>query len=118
MRFTMGHRILDVMQPRPRAVGMRAYLMARWRRKQGVLDWSAWYINRIGHKPRTEHQRGWMPGKWRIDGMQAPRRVINPAVRYWPVTRICNEIRRRRRKQGAWPPPYLWAKRIRKVIDA
>lgn len=99
-----GHRIIDKLRPKRRAVGMRSYLMARWRRKEARCGL------KFGHKPRTEEQRGWMPGRWRLDGLQAPRRVINPAVRFIPQNRIYNEIVRA--KQGAYPPPYLWAKRI------
>lgn len=117
MKFVSGHqRILDRMKPKPRAVGLRFYFMARWRRINGKHRQYQW-ISRVGHKPK-KGQRGWMPGRWRIDGMQAPRRVIRPAVRYEAINRACAEIIKRRNKQKAWPQPYLWAKRIPKRPQA
>lgn len=111
MRFRNAHRIAEIMRPNLRWVGMRHYWRARWYRKH--RGWDAWFIGRLGHKPRSEAQRGWMPGRWRLDGMQAPRRVINPAVRFWTIHRLCNEIRERRNKQCAWPDPYPWQRRKR-----
>lgn len=109
MFFKNRHRIIDIMKPSVRWVGMRQYWRARWHRKH--FGWNAWRIGRIGHKPRSKEQRGWMPGRWRLNSLEAPRRVVNPAVRYQKINRLCNEIRARRRKQGAWPEPYPWAKR-------
>lgn len=108
VRLGLGpSRLLNKLTARPRVLGY--YLFARWKRLNGKHQ-DYLHISRLGHKPRTELQRGWMPGRWRLDGMRASRRVIEPAVRFMPQNRVHNEVIRRRRKQGAYPP-LPWEKK-------
>ena len=111
-RFVKGiPRLLDYLTPKPRVVGMRFYWMARWRmvRRLGN-DRSPSYVWKRRKSSRQE--RGWLPGRWRLGGLQAPRRVVNPDIRYEPINRLYSEVIKRRRKQGAYPSPYLWGKRF------
>lgn len=106
IRFHSGHtRILDMLRPHPIAVGMRSYLKARWRNKLRDKRYEIW-------QPKREGVRGWLPGKLRLAGMRPPRRVIDAAVPYQPITRQYNDIVRYRRRQEAYrfPPLYLWRK--------
>ncbi len=93
-----------MLRPRPLIVGgMLHYWKARWRRKH----WPG-YSRPSVHKKRKPWQRGWLPGRHCIDGMRAPRRVINPAVRYQPVTRQYNELLTRLWKQKAFRRRLPW----------
>lgn len=102
-----GRRIIDMLRPGRVIVGRRAYLFARWQRlrtpRPGLSDKQAWALIDRG-------VRGWRPGGHRLAGMRAERRIINPAVRFMPVTRQYNEIIKVRRKQGAYPP-LPWPKK-------
>ena len=107
IRFHHGRpRIIDLLRPHPRVVGgMHHYFKARWRLEVRHDH------RRIGHKPRPRQTGGWLPGRWRWAGLKPMRRIIDPAVRYEPVTRQYNEILRRRYKQSAYPPDFTWTRR-------
>jgi hypothetical protein len=98
MRFFKGHaRIIDCLRPHPIVGdGGNYYRFARWRSQRG--NWQHSHEERNPWKPRKNQTGGWLPGRWRWAGLQPMRRVINPAVRYWPVTRQANEIRATRWK--------------------
>lgn len=111
MGFRYGTRLLDMLRPRMRAVGLRSYLKASWKRRHAkTFDYPS-----VACLLRNKRKiGGWLPGRWRLDGLRPRRRVVNPAPRYMPRIRQYNEIVMRRRKQGAFPPPFLWAKRHRR----
>lgn len=111
MIFLRGHqRIIDKLRPRPLVIGgMRHYWKARWHRRH----WPG-YSRPQYHKKTKSWQRGWLPGRHRIDGMKAPRRVIDPAVRYWPITRQYNELLPHLRKQGTFKRRLPWDRFNRK----
>ena len=99
-------RILDRLRPHPLVVGgMQRYWMARW--KGG--NWPGLSFKNY-HKKKKPWQRGWMPGRLRLDGMRAPTRVINPAVRYQPVIRQYNELLPHLWKQQAFKRRMPWGR--------
>lgn len=99
------NRIFEIMRPWPFATQAH-YLMARWRADRKLGQY--WWAGRLGHKAKPNQTGGWLPGKLRLSGLKPMRRVIDPAVRYMPVTRQCNEIRMKYGQRIN----YLWAKRI------
>jgi len=78
--------------------------MASWRSKRNLGQY--WYAGRSPWKPKPNQTGGWLPGRHRWAGLRPMRRVIEPAVRYMPVTRQANEIRAQRKKFL-----YPWDKR-------
>lgn len=111
MRFLTGHiRILDMMRPHPKLDGSCYYLMASWRSRRGLGPEYHW-AKRSPWKPKPNQTGGWLPGRHRWAGLRPMRRIIEPAVRYTPVTRQANEIRAYK-----WPEGkkylYPWDKRM------
>lgn len=87
MRFYDGvPRIIDCLRPHP--LVDRHYYRAEW-----LYHSHPWYRWRRQRSEPPKGQRGGWWNRLRVAGLQPMRRVVEPAVRYMPVTRQCNEIR-------------------------
>lgn len=103
MRFYKGiPRIIDML--RPGTLVDRSYMWARWRSRR--YGGAYWYSERSPWKAGKRQTGGWLPGRHRLAGLRPMRHIIEPAVRYMPVTRQYNEIVERRWKNKEFVYPW------------